>query len=63
MNKPFNIIRLYRNLDNWKNLHRKQLLQKHKLKYKYHNLMDEYKKVIVENANLRAEVKNTQHTE
>ena len=63
MNKPFNIIKLYRNLDMWKQKHHQQILYKHKIKFRYKKLMGEYKKVIIENANLRTQAKNNQHTE
>ena len=43
MNKPFDIHRLYRNLDKWKLLHRKQINMKHTLKKKYFRLKDDYK--------------------
>ena len=62
MNKPFNIIKLYRDLDMWKQKHHQQILYKHKIKFRYIKLLDEYKKVIVENVNLRTQVKNNKHT-
>jgi hypothetical protein len=62
MNKQFSIIRLYKNLDMWKQKHHQQILYKHKIKFRYKKLMDEYKKVIVENVNLRTQVKNNHHT-
>ena len=62
MNRPFSIHRLYRNLDKWKNLHHKQILYKHKIKFRYNKLLDDYKKVIVENVNLKSEIKNIKHT-
>ena len=62
MNRPFSIHRLYRNLDKWKNLHHKQILYKHKIKFRYNKLMEDYKKVIVENVNLKSEIKNIKHT-
>ena len=48
-NKPFSIIRMYRNLDKWKMLHQKQILQKHALKKKYNKLEIDYKELLVEN--------------
>ena len=63
MNKQFSIIRLYKNLDMWKQKHHQQILYKHKLKFRYIKLLDEYKKVIVENVNLRTQVKNNHYTE
>ena len=62
MNIQFSIIRLYKNLDMWKQKHHQQILYKHKIKLRYIKLLDEYKKVIVENVNLRTQVKNNQHT-
>ena len=56
MNKPFNIIRLYNNLDD-----RKNKLQE--LRFKYNKLMHWYKDLLVENVNLRTQVKNNQYTE
>ena len=63
MNKPFNIIKLYRDLDMWKQKHHQQILYKHKIKFRYIKLLDAYKKVIVENVNLRTQVKNNHYTE
>ena len=62
MNKPFNIIKLYRDLDMWKQKHHQQILYKHKIKFRYKKLMDDYKNVIVENVNLRTQIKNSKHT-
>ena len=62
MNKQFNVIRLYRNLDKWKQLHHKQILYNHKLKFKHNKLMRDYKKVIVENVRLKSEIKNIEYT-
>ena len=56
MNKPFNIIRLYNNLDD-----RKNKLQE--LRFKYNKLMHGYKDLLVENVNIRTQVKNNQYTE
>lgn len=55
MNKPFNLIRLYHNLDKWKLLYRKQILSKHKLKYKYNILMSDYKDILIQNNKLKRE--------
>jgi hypothetical protein len=55
MNKPFNLIRLYHNLDKWKLLYRKQILSKHKLKYKYNILMSDYKDILIQNKKLKRE--------
>jgi hypothetical protein len=55
MNKPFNIIKLYNNLDDKKD-------ELKKLRLKYNRLMHGYKNLIVENVNLRTQVKNNQHT-
>ena len=63
MNKPFNIIKLYRDLDMWKQKHHQQILYKHKIKVKYKKLMEDYKNLLIENANFRTEAKNNQHTE
>ena len=62
MNKPFNIIKLYRDLDMWKQKHHQQILYKHKIKFRYKKLMEDYKNLIVENVNLRTQVKNNKHT-
>ena len=62
MKRQFSIIKLYKNLDMWKQKHHQQILYKHKLKFRYTKLLDEYKKVIVENVNLRTQAKNNQHT-
>ena len=56
MNKPFNIINLYNNLDNKKD-------ELKKLRLKYNKLMHGHKDLIVENANFRTEAKNNRHTE
>ena len=63
MNKPFNIIKLYRDLDMWKQKHHQQILYKHKLKFRYKKLMENYINLLIENANFRTQVKNNQHTE
>ena len=63
MNKPFNIIKLYRDLDMWKQKHHQQILYKHKLKFRYKKLMENYINLLIENANFRTEAKNNQHTE
>ena len=55
MNKPFNIIRLYRNLDKWKSLYNKQIIFKHRLKYRYNRLMEEYKDILIKNQRLKIE--------
>ena len=55
MNKPFNIIKLYNNLDSKKD-------ELKKLRFKYNKLMHGYKDLIVENVNLRIQVKNNKHT-
>ena len=62
MNKPFSIIKLYRDLDMWKQKHHQQILYKHKIKFRYKKLMEDYKNLIVENVNLRTQVKNNKHT-
>ena len=62
MKRHFSIIKLYKNLDMWKQKHHQQILYKHKIKFRYIKLLDEYKKVIVENVNLRTQVKNNHHT-
>ena len=62
MNKQFSVIRLYRNLDKWKNLYRKQINIKHNLKLKYFKLHDDYKSLLVKNVELKSEVKNLKHT-
>ena len=54
MNKPFDIHRLYRNLDKWKLLHRKQINMKHTLKKKYFRLKDDYKDLLITNAKLKS---------
>ena len=58
MKKPFNIIKLYRNLDMWKQKHHQQILYKHKIKFRYNKLMEDYKNLLIENVNLRTQVKN-----
>ena len=58
MNKPFNIIKLYRDLDMWKQKHHQQILYKHKIKFRYNKLMEDYKNLLIENVNLRTQVKN-----
>ena len=63
MNKPFNIIKLYRDLDMWKQKHHQQILYKHKLKFRYKKLMENYINLLIENANFRTEAKINQHTE
>ena len=55
MNKPFNIIRLYRNLDKWKSLYNKQIIFKHRLKYRYNRLMEDYKDILVKHQQLKIE--------
>ena len=55
MNKPFSLIRLYRNLDKWKSLHHKQILFKHRLKYLYNRLMEDYKDILVKHQQLKIE--------
>ena len=55
MNKPFNIIRLYNNLDDKKN-------KLQGLRFKYNKLMHGYKNLLVENVNLRTQVENNKHT-
>ena len=55
MNKPFSLIRLYRNLDKWKSLHHKQILFKHRLKYRYNRLMEDYKDILVKHQQLKIE--------
>ena len=61
MNKPFNIIKLYRDLDMWKQKHHQQILYKHKIKFRYNKLMEDYKNLIVENAKLRTQTKSPFH--
>ena len=63
MNKPFNIIKLYRDLDMWKQKHHQQILYKHKLKFRYKKLMENYINLLIENANFRTQAKNNHHTE
>ena len=63
MNKPFNTIKLYRDLDMWKQKHHQQILYKHKLKFRYKKLMENYINLLIANANFRTEAKNNQHTE
>ena len=55
MNKPFNIIRLYRNLDKWKSLYDKQIIFKHRLKYRFNRLMEDYKDILIQNQRLKIE--------
>ena len=55
MNKPFSLIRLYRNLDKWKSLHHKQILFKQRLKYRYNRLMEDYKDILVKHQQLKIE--------
>jgi hypothetical protein len=57
MNKPFDIHRLYRTLDKWKLLHRKQINMKHTLKQKYSRLQYDYKNLLITNAKLKSEVR------
>ena len=54
MNKPFNIIRLYNNLDDKKD-------ELKKLRLKYNKLMHIYKNLLIENVNLRTQVENNKH--
>ena len=54
MNKPFNIIRLYNNLDDKKD-------ELKKLRLKYNKLMHEYKNLIVEYAKFRTQTKSHFH--
>ena len=61
MNKPFNIIKLYRDLDMWKQKHHQQILYKHKLKFRYNKLMEDYKNLIVEYAKFRTQTKSPFH--
>jgi hypothetical protein len=63
MKRQFSIIRLYKNLDMWKQKHHQQILYKHKIKFKYKKLMENYINLLIENANFRTEAKNNQHTE
>ena len=56
MNKPFNIIRLYNNLDDKKD-------ELKKLRLKYNKLMHGHKDLIVENAKLRTQIKSPFHKE
>jgi hypothetical protein len=62
MNKPFNIIKLYRDLDMWKQKHHQQILYKHKIKFRYKKLMKDYKNLIVEYAKFRTENKIIRRT-
>ena len=62
MKRQFSIIRLYKNLDMWKQKHHQQILYKHKIKFRYKKLMDDYKNLIVENANFRTQAKNNHYT-
>ena len=48
MNRPFNLIRLYRNLDKWKSLYNKQIIFKHRLKYRFNRLMEDYKDILIQ---------------
>ena len=61
MNKPFNIIKLYRDLDMWKQKHHQQILYKHKLKFRYKKLMENYINLLIENANFRTQTKSPFH--
>ena len=47
------IIGLYRNLDKWKSLHHKQIIYKHRLKYRYNRLMEGHKDLLVEHQELK----------
>ena len=55
MNRPFSLIRLYRNLDKWKSLYNKQIIFKHRLKYRYNRLMEDYKDILVKHQQLKIE--------
>ena len=61
MNKPFNIIKLYRDLDMWKQKHHQQILYKHKIKFRYNKLKEDYKNLIVENVKFRTQTKSPFH--
>ncbi len=63
MNKPFDIHRLYRNLDKWKLLHRKQINMKHNLKQKYFKLKDSYTNLLIKNAKLESEIRTFRDSE
>ncbi len=54
MNKPFDIISLYNNLDD-----KKDKLKK--LRFNYNKLMHIYKNLLIENVNLRTQVENNKH--
>ena len=57
MKRQFSIIRLYKNLDMWKQKHHQQILYKHKIKFRYNKLKEDYINLKVENAKLRTENK------
>ena len=61
MKRQFSIIRLYKNLDMWKQKHHQQILYKHKIKFRYKKLMDDYKNIIVEYAKFRTQTKSPFH--
>ena len=61
MKRQFSIIRLYKNLDMWKQKHHQQILYKHKIKFKYKKLMEDYKNLIVEYAKFRTQTKSPFH--
>ena len=61
MNKPFNIINLYRDLDMWKQKHHQQILYKHKIKFRHNKLKEDYKNLIVEYAKFRTQTKSPFH--
>ena len=61
MKRQFSIIRLYKNLDMWKQKHHQQILYKHKIKFRYNKLKEDYKNLIVEYAKFRTQTKSPFH--
>ena len=61
MKRQFSIIRLYKNLDMWKQKHHQQILYKHKIKFRYNKLKENYKNLIVEYAKFRTQTKSPFH--
>ncbi len=49
----FNVINMYKKLDMWKYKHHQQILYKQKIKNKYNKLLTDYKKLLVENNELK----------
>ena len=49
----FNVINMYKKLDMWKYKHHQQILYKQNIKNKYNKLLTDYKKLLVENNELK----------